>query len=146
MIDNSIVGAMMIVLLNVDSSPAVVKREVYTNAGYHSTKLMFVSGPGKLRSHSHQLDHDHGTNSDSTKALPQNPHANNTSVPSAELLSRLLMFWKAQFDTDNVPTITTSTTDANGVVTKYQDDDFSPNEKTELARLHGVGIPVLRLR
>jgi len=141
MINDGIADAVMSVLLNVESSPAAVKRESITNMRCLWIKLIFMSESSKLHAHSHH-DHDHATNGEMTKAPPQNPHAN-TSVPPAEKLSRLMMFLEAQFGADNVaPIAKPRLAEADGAVTKSEDNEFSAEEKVELARLHEAGIPV----
>lgn len=129
MLNDGIADAVMAVLLSVESSPAAVKRSASKNP------------------HSH--------------ALPaRNPHANLTP---AERLERLFMFLEAQFGADAVspiaiPKLPPLTKDKKP---KDEDDDAASDasmelsddgeeeerllelrQKTELERLHKIGIPV----
>ncbi|KAI1780386.1 beta-lactamase-like protein [Hypoxylon cercidicola] len=131
MLNDGIADAVMAVLLSVESSPAAVKRSASKNP------------------HSH--------------ALPaRNPHAN---LAPAERLERLFMFLEAQFGADAVAPIETpklpplakdkkpkksdSDDDAASDASMELSDDGEEEErllelrqKTELERLHKIGIPV----
>ncbi|KAI1766456.1 beta-lactamase-like protein [Hypoxylon sp. FL1150] len=130
MLNDGIADAVMAVLLSVESSPAAVKRSASKNP------------------HSHDLP-------------ARNPHANLTP---AERLERLFMFLEAQFGADAVAPIATPklpplTKDkkpkksdddedaASDASMELSDDDEEERlvelrQKTELERLHKIGIPV----
>ncbi|KAI1084022.1 beta-lactamase-like protein [Whalleya microplaca] len=133
MLNDGIADAVMAVLLSTESSPAAVKQ----SAGKHS--------------HSHELPE-------------RNPHANLTPT---ERLERLFLFLEAQFGADAVAPVALpklpplakdkkpkrangdSGDDAGSEVSMELSDDGEEEErlvqlrqKTELERLHKIGIPV----
>lgn len=154
MLNDGIADAVMAVLLSVESSPAAVKRKqqparlpCQPNQSLLPILLTQLLGSASKNPHSH--------------ALPaRNPHANLTP---AERLERLFMFLEAQFGADAVspiaiPKLPPLTKDKKP---KDEDDDAASDasmelsddgeeeerllelrQKTELERLHKIGIPV----
>ncbi|KAF2756872.1 Metallo-hydrolase/oxidoreductase [Pseudovirgaria hyperparasitica] len=122
MVNDGIADAVLAVLYTVESSPAAVKQ---SSKGAHG--------------HGHGHGHTHGK---------RNPHA--TATPQ-ERFDRLFMFMEAQFGSGITP-LTHPKLKAPATpgsdVTEHGDDDgdeteeFSAAEQKELARLHGLGIPV----
>ncbi|KAG4221239.1 Endoribonuclease [Phytophthora cactorum] len=131
MLNDGIADAVMAVLLSVESSPAAVKR----SANKHS--------------HSHKLP-------------ARNPHANLTPE---ERLQRMFLFLEAQFGADALTPITTpklpplikdkkpkksdddgdAASDASMELSDDGDEEerlLELRQKTELERLHKIGIPV----
>jgi cleavage and polyadenylation specificity factor subunit 3 len=136
MLNDGIADAVIAVLLSVESSPAAVKQSASK----------------------HPHSHDHSGND-----LPQrNPHAN---LSSEERLERLFLFLEAQFGADNVSPVAQPKLPAvnkdekpikpeggneeSGVAMELSDEGEEEEEKllelrtkTELERLHKIGIPV----
>ncbi|RWA06343.1 hypothetical protein EKO27_g8761 [Xylaria grammica] len=135
MLNDGIADAVMAVLLSTESSPAAVKR----SASKHS--------------HSHSHDHE----------LPsRNPHA---SLTPQERLERLFLFLEAQFGADAVTPVATpklpplakdkkprktgegdgADSDASMELSDDEEEEerlLELRQKTELERLHKIGIPV----
>ncbi|GAW14857.1 Endoribonuclease YSH1 [Xylariales sp. No.14919] len=135
MLNDGIADAVMAVLLSTESSPAAVKR----SASKHS--------------HSHSRDHE----------LPsRNPHA---SLTPQERLERLFLFLEAQFGADSVTPVATpklpplakdkkprktgegdgADSDASMELSDDEEEEerlLELRQKTELERLHKIGIPV----
>ncbi|KAI1427478.1 cleavage and polyadenylation specificity factor subunit [Xylaria sp. FL1777] len=135
MLNDGIADAVMAVLLSTESSPAAVKR----SASKHS--------------HSHSHDHE----------LPlRNPHAHLTPQ---ERLERLFLFLEAQFGADAITPIATpklppltrdkkpgkpsggdgADSDASMELSDDEEEEerlLELRQKTELERLHKIGIPV----
>lgn len=134
--NDSIADAVMAVLLTVESSPAAVKQS------------------SQAHSHGHVKHNHFGDSSvDSKKpngsvfAKRRNPHAN---LSPEERLNRLFMFLEAQFGEQGVnpilkPMLPGTGSAANGDTSSPMKMDEVAKEKAEaaeLARLHGLGIPV----
>ncbi|KAJ4422341.1 endoribonuclease ysh1 [Gnomoniopsis sp. IMI 355080] len=141
LLNDSIADSVLTVLYSVECSPAAVRR----------------SGQNCKHSHSHSQElkpeHENGGSADSDDSaypLPvRNPHAN---VTPEERLERLFMFLEAQFGADNVAPIAEpklpalggkKNGDGEGDDTKMEDEgEDEARKKTELDRLHRIGIPV----
>ncbi|KAK5111476.1 hypothetical protein LTR62_004928 [Meristemomyces frigidus] len=150
--NDSIADAVMAVLLSVESSPAAVRQS------------------SKLHSHSHNHDKgdDHGAVYDPfgdelTEDNKEEPETNGfgpikngseakltqrkhplADVSPSERLSRVFMFLEAQFGEDAIspiarPRLSSSSTDTNEPVDEITQQKL---EAAELARLHGLGIPI----
>lgn len=131
--NDGIADAVMAVLLTLESSPAAVKQS------------------SKLHNHNHNShDSDHNGFGDSpveTRApngFPSNPIPEKNpfaDITAEERLNRLFMFLEAQFGEDAIsPIAEVKLPELNGAA-----DDEMAREKAraaELARLHGLGIPV----
>ncbi|KAF2150763.1 Endoribonuclease ysh-1 [Myriangium duriaei CBS 260.36] len=94
--------------------------------------LSVESSPAAVKQSSKQHSHSHAH--DKPK---RNPHAH---LSPEERLARLCMFLESHFGADAITPINTPRLPAT-----YDDDDTAGKEKataTELARLHGLGIPV----
>lgn len=137
--NDSIADAVMAVLLTIESSPAAVRQS------------------SRLHNHSHSHDHssyDPFGGSPVTEKAPnglerlpptqaiarKNPFAN---VDGEERLQRLFMFLEAQFGEEAITPISQPKLAAteDGMKEDGMDADEVAQEK-ELARLHGLGIPV----
>ncbi|KAI7279645.1 Metallo-hydrolase/oxidoreductase [Hortaea werneckii] len=128
--NDSIADAVMAVLLTVESSPAAVRQS------------------SKMHSHSHGENGGFGDDtaedpkpsaktSLNQKNMGRNPF---TAITPEERLSRLFMFLEAQFGEDAISPIA-----APKLPMENEYDEEVVREKaeaTELARLHGLGIPV----
>lgn len=148
LLNDSIADSVLTVLYSVETSPAAVRRSAQNSKHNHS--------------------HDHGNGAtdadiedeDSGYTLPnRNPFAN---VTPEERLERLFMFLEAQFGADNIAPITEpklpeldgavkkkDETNGDDVKMEEGEDESSESEaelearkKTELERLHRIGIPV----
>ncbi|XTI93492.1 beta-lactamase-like protein [Cenococcum geophilum] len=131
MINDGIADAVLAVLFTVESSPAAVRQS--------------------SRSHSHSPP----------PPSPAAPHPHATTSPSTRL-SRLFMFLEAQFGPNitpiahprlttttagapSAPSTPSATTVKLGIAANpepVEEPQFSPAERAELRRLHGLGIPV----
>ncbi|KAK4550454.1 hypothetical protein LTR36_000032 [Oleoguttula mirabilis] len=158
--NDSIADAVMAVLLTVESSPAAVRQSSKMHGHDH--------GHGHEHGEGQEYDafgdspveakqESNGAVGGLEQELPKqrrNPLAN---VSAEERLSRLFMFLEAQFGEEAITPLTqpkiassppSSASTSNGVASDNggdEEEDVVAREKaqaTELARLHGLGIPV----
>ncbi|KAH3916375.1 hypothetical protein HBI56_044630 [Parastagonospora nodorum] len=124
-INDGIADAVLAVLFTVESSPAAVKQS------------------SKSHSHSHDKPHN--------MEFAHRPHPHRTPDPATRL-ARLCLFLEAQFGAESVSPIhlpRTSTSTPTSPPSSFSiaaspeiTQDLSPEDKAELKRLHGLGIPV----
>ncbi|KAH5072128.1 hypothetical protein HBH95_171060 [Parastagonospora nodorum] len=124
-INDGIADAVLAVLFTVESSPAAVKQS------------------SKSHSHSHDKPHN--------MEFAHRPHPHRTPDPATRL-ARLCLFLEAQFGAESVlpihlPRTSTSTPISSPssfsiAASPEITQDLSPEDKVELKRLHGLGIPV----
>ena len=170
MINDGIADAVLAVLFTVESSPAAVRRKCpFPNHShpipFHAIHLpprvplrltkhkkLTFHPPESSRSHSHSPP----------PPSPSTPHPHATTSPSTRL-SRLFMFLEAQFgptitpiahprlttattasapSAPSTPTATTAKPSTAANPEPVEEPQFSPAERAELRRLHGLGIPV----
>ena len=132
--NDSIADAVMAVLLTVESSPAAVRMssKLHSHSHAHGPAGEAESN-GALASESPSLSH---------RPAPRthNPFAAAALTPQ-ERLNRLLMFLESQF---GPPAITPLATPKLQLENDFYDEgvDREKAEAAELARLHGLGLPV----
>jgi cleavage and polyadenylation specificity factor subunit 3 len=118
--NDAIADAVMAVLLSVESSPAAIKRSAHSHS----------------HSHGHEEEGD-----DEHKTASPHPLAAQRLTPG-EKLSRLFMFLEAQFGETAIQPIAQPKL-PEWVVTDMEDSvAVEKAQAAELARLHGLGIPV----
>ncbi|KAH5405722.1 hypothetical protein HBI23_090200 [Parastagonospora nodorum] len=124
-INDGIADAVLAVLFTVESSPAAVKQS------------------SKSHSHSHDKPHN--------MEFAHRPHPHRTPDPATRL-ARLCLFLEAQFGAESVSPIHLPRTSTSTPISSPSSfsiaaspeitQDLSPEDKAELKRLHGLGIPV----
>lgn len=115
--NDAIADAVMAVLLSVESSPAAIKRSAHSHS----------------HDHHYEEEHEH-------KAQTLHPLAAQSLTPG-EKLSRLFMFLEAQFGEQAITPIAQPKL-AEGSVDLEDSVAVEKAQAAELARLHGLGIPV----
>ncbi len=152
MLNDGIADAVMAVLLSTESSPAAVKSRSFMVI--HNIRWL-IKQIGSASKHSHSHSHGH--------ELPlRNPHA---SLTPQERLERLFLFLEAQFGADAVTPVATpklpplardkkprkiggddgADSDASMELSDDEEEEerlLELRQKTELERLHKIGIPV----
>ncbi|KXT14016.1 hypothetical protein AC579_10037 [Pseudocercospora musae] len=138
--NDGIADAVMAVLLTVETSPAAIKRSSQLHSHSHEEDVQDYDGFGDSA----------GGEKKAKEAFPRrNPHANTTPE---DRLNRLFMFLEAQFGEESIsaiakPRLRGVEPTSNGEVDAEEADevdavDIEKKEANELARLHGLGIPV----
>jgi cleavage and polyadenylation specificity factor subunit 3 len=118
--NDAIADAVMAVLLSVESSPAAIKRSAHT--------------------HSHSHGHEE-EEIDEHKTTSPHPLAAQRLTPG-EKLSRLFMFLEAQFGETAIQPIAQPKLPEGAVADMEDSVAVEKAQAVELARLHGLGIPV----
>ena len=116
--NDAIADAVMAVLLSVESSPAAIKRSA----------------------HSHSHGHEEKGN-DEHETASAHPLASQRLTPG-EKLSRLFMFLEAQFGENAIQPIAQPKLPEGSVADMEDSVAVEKAQAVELARLHGLGIPV----
>lgn len=144
MINDAIADSVLAVLFTVESSPAAVRQSSRSHSHSHSTTPPLKSTTTTLPTHFRSA----------------NPHK---TADKETRLSRLFLFLEAQFGASAISPIpyprnsTSTNASANAsepfpapttpqdpytIATLPPPDDLSPQDRAELKRLHGLGIPV----
>jgi len=152
-LNDGIADAVLAVLFTVESSPAAVKRTSSHYPTLSASSLTHITESSKQHSHSHTTDtpkpHANLTHNFKSPHPPRPPH------PTTRL-ARLCLFLEAQFGADSVspialprysttPPFNPDTPPACSVAAAdavEASQEFSPEDKAELKRLHNLGIPV----
>ena len=132
--NDGIADAVMAVLLTIESSPAAVKQSSKMHSHqYHRNSMDYDAFGGS------PVD-ERAPNGFDAVASGQNPFAN---VGPTEKLNRLFMFLEAQFGEEAItPIPQPKVPEANGSTDGMDDVAQEKAVANELARLHGLGIPV----
>ncbi|KAF7195733.1 Endoribonuclease YSH1 [Pseudocercospora fuligena] len=138
--NDGIADAVMAVLLTVETSPAAVKHSSKLHSHLHDEDAKDYDGFG---------DSPTGEKKANDAFPRRNPHAN---ITPEDRLNRLFMFLEAQFGEESITPIAKPKLPAIEPTTNGQVDaeeanevdavDIEKKEANELARLHGLGIPV----
>jgi len=118
--NDAIADAVMAVLLSIESSPAAIKRSAHTHS--HS------------RGDEEEMDEEH-------KTASPHPLVAQRLTPG-EKLSRLFMFLEAQFGETAIQPIAQPKLPEGAVEDMEDSVALEKAQAVELARLHGLGIPV----